>query len=183
MNYHNVYHSKKDETFFVLICTRAGRYTDTGYATIEEAAWQADRAKWVLSNHGLIGRLSAYNFPERINAETESSWSVLPPPLVEFYCKHLTTDTPVTEDEAARAEEAKMLALANAEKQKLLDEESKKLSDEKNKVIRAKLQNLTERVRDVLNEFDELNLPKSTKERNALAAALSAIHIRWSRLS
>lgn len=183
MNYHNVYHSKKDGTFFVLICTRAGRYTDTGYATLEEAAWQADRAKHVLNAHGLIGRLSSYNFPERLEAESESAWSVLPPPLVGFYCKHLTTDTPVTEQEAARAEEAKMLALANIEKQKLIDEATKKLEVEATKTQRVNLESLCKRLADCVREFDSIQLPKSTKERNAITHALGLVSSRLAQLS
>ena len=182
MNYHNVYQAT-DKTFLVLICTRAGRYTDKGYATLEEAAWQADRAKWVLNNHGLIGRLSAYNFPERLNAESESAWSVLPPPLVEFYCKHPTTDNPVTEDQAAQIEEAKILAASYAERLRLIDDETKKLNDEAVKGQKLHLDLLTKQLADCLQEFDTIHLPKSTKERNAIAYALGLLYSRLAQLS
>lgn len=182
MNYHNVYQSP-DGTFFVLVCTRVGRYIDRGYTTIEEAAWQADRAKFVLNNHGLIGRLSSYNFPERLAAESESAWSVLPAPLVAFYCAMVDKSGPVNDADAIRLEEAKLLVESNAERQRLIDEESKKLRDEKNEIVKAHLDNLVARQRDILREFDALYLPKSIKDHNALAAALSVLHLRLTQLS
>lgn len=181
MKYHNAYPST-DDTFFVLVCTRVGRYFDRGYPSLEEAAWQADRAKHVLNNHGLIGRLSAYNFPERLAVEPESAWSVLPKSLVDFYCAHLNGETPVTEADAIRVEEAKQLALSNIERQRLIDEETQKLIDEKNVVHRAQLSNLVEKQADILKAFDALALPKSTRERNSLTHTLGLLCSRLAQL-
>ena len=182
MNYSNVYQSP-DGTFFVLVCTRAGRYIDKGYATAEEAAWQADRAKHVLNNHGLIGRLSAYNFPDRLKTESESAWSVLPRPLVDFYCASINSDTPVTEADAIRVEEAKQIAEANAERQRLIDEAAKKLNDEKNKQTCIKLQLMVSTLRQLRDEFEALNLPKDTKERNSIQLTLGLLGQRLAQLS
>lgn len=171
-----------DKSFFLLVCTRVGRYTQRGFTTIEEAAWQADRAKFILNAQGLIGRLSAYNFPERLAAENESAWSVLPPSLAEFLCTHINASKPVTEDEAFQLEEAKRISEINLERQRLIDEATKKLNDEKNEIRRAKLDNLVQRQKDILNEFDKLFLPKSTKERHAITNALGVLCSRLAQL-
>jgi len=182
MNYHNTYPATDEKTFFVLVCTRVGRYIDRGYKTLDEAAWQADRAKFVLNSHGLIGRLSAYNFPERLAVESESSWSLLPPALTEFLCNNINTAKPISEDEAAFIEEAKRISEINIERQRLLDEETKKLHDAKTEKHKATLTALVKAQTDVLQVFDTLHLPKSIKERNAIAHALGLLCSRLAQL-
>jgi len=171
-----------DKSFFLLVCTRVGRYTQRGFTTIEEAAWQADRAKFILNAQGLIGRLSAYNFPGRLAAENESAWSVLPPSLAEFLCTHVNAAKPVTEDEAFQLEEAKRISEINLERQRLIDEETKKLHDAKTEKHKVTLTALVKAQTDVLQVFDTLHLPKSIKERNAIAHALGLLCSRLAQL-
>lgn len=184
MKYKNVYQDSAGQ-FFYLLTIRGNRFIEGGFLTDEAAAWQCDRAKWLLNCQGLTGRKTSYNFPERVEAESDSAWSVPVSGLWDFAEKlKFTGSCPVASvEDAARLEDALTLADSRLERERLLDEATKRRLDERVAASVAELSKLVERQRDILKAFDSLSFPKSTKERNSLAAALGLLCSRLAQLS
>jgi hypothetical protein len=177
----NVY-ADADGTFYYLITIRAKRFIEAGFQTAEEAAWQCDRAKWFLNCHELMGRKTAYNYPERIQSVGESEWSVPIPGLWEFIeqCKGAGEVCPILSiDDAERMEQARAIAEGQLERDREVEEAKRRIVEDRRvkdtSVARETLQTIISSLRHAIEQFDSLHIPKSTKPANALHAALRAM--------
>lgn len=177
-------------SFYYLITIRGHRFVEANFPTAEEAAWQCDRAKWFLNCHDLMGRKTSYNFPERIESEGESAWSVPVPGLWDFIeqCKKsLDSVAVVTPDVAALLEESRAIAQGQLDRDREVEEAKRQILESRNtdkqKVTCESLQEMVSTMRQLRNKFEALNLPKDTKERNSIQLTLGLLGQRLAQLS
>ena len=157
MTYKNVLlQSTEPPLFSYRLITMGGSVMEKGFTTSDEAAWAADKARFILRDY--IRRSREFNFPDRIAAASEGELSSLSAPVEKMLvaCRSAFPEIerePKAVEESLRRQLDAVIGELNISDKALLDLETALTAVYSYRSMRPGVTRKAQRVEEMLREF------------------------------